>query len=437
MIFWAAFGVRVAIILVGRTYRLPVLMNHFSYGWEVGRIARSLVEGQGYANPFNGPSGPTAWIAPLYPLLMAAGFKFFGVYTKAAAAFVLICNSAFAAATAPAVYEIAARCFDAKGIARRGSRLVAPVAVWSAWIWALYPGVIQFATRWLWETSLSTFLFAWTLVFALRLRGVGEGESQRQARGWQWVVFGLIWGLVALSNPSLLLCLPVTIVWVVWPEVRSGRFRLRIFGGMVLAGAAFALVLAPWVVRNERALHAFVPTRSNMGVELYESTLQRNDAFPWGTTVPLWAGDPEFQEFVRMGEVGFAKMRQKEALERIHARPGIFVRHIVDRFFFFWDDTPSPTQHLVGEYLRRLQYSFLSLCGLLGLALMVRRRVEGAGLFALCFVLVPIPYYLVTVQARFRHPIEPLIAILGVFLFRSAGADSPDGSRTRREELHG
>ena len=57
----------------------------------------------------------------------------------------------------------------------------------------------------------------------------------------------------------------------------------------------------------------------------------------------------------------------------------------------------------------------------MGLVLMLRRRVEGAGLLALCFVLVPIPYYLVTVQARFRHPMEPLIVILGVYLFRSAG----------------
>jgi len=59
-------------------------------------------------------------------------------------------------------------------------------------------------------------------------------------------------------------------------------------------------------------------------------------------------------------------------------------------------------------------------CGLLGLGLMLRRRVEGAGLFAAVFVLLPVPYYLVTVQARFRHPLEPLIAILTVYLFQSA-----------------
>jgi len=46
--------------------------------------------------------------------------------------------------------------------------------------------------------------------------------------------------------------------------------------------------------------------------------------------------------------------------------------------------------------------------------------VEGAGLIALIFLLLPLPYYLVTVQPRFRHPMEPLIAVLAVVLFRSA-----------------
>jgi hypothetical protein len=422
VIFWVGFAVRVAWILIGRTYRFSAIMNHFEYGWEVGRIARSIVQGQGYANPFNGPSGPTAWLAPLYPLLTALGFKLFGVYSQGAAIFVEVCDSMFSAGTALAVYEIAARCFDARGIARRGSGGGMPVATWSAWLWALYPGAMQYAVRWIWEMSLSTFLLTWTLVVALRLRGVGEEEpevrSGKQAIGL-WAALGVLWGLVGLSNPSLLICLPAVMLWVAWPQLREFRLEHGTIVGASLTCVAFAAVMAAWVVRNERVMHAFIPTRSNLGVELYDSTLEQNDVFPWGSAMPLWPGDPVFQEYIRMGEVPFAKMRQKEALERIHARPAVFLRNARDRFLFFWDDTPHPTDRLIGEYFRRAQYSFMSLCGLMGLGWMLRRRVEGAGLFALCFLLVPIPYYLVTVQARFRYPLEPLIAILGVYLFRS------------------
>jgi hypothetical protein len=114
-------------------------------------------------------------------------------------------------------------------------------------------------------------------------------------------------------------------------------------------------------------------------------------------------------------------MRGEQGKARIAAKPLQIARWTVDRFFFFWDGTPHPPdRHPAQEFLRELSYSFLSLCGLLGLGLMVRQRVPGAGLFLVAFVLVPLPYYLVIVQPRFRHPLEPLVAVLGVFLFRSA-----------------
>jgi hypothetical protein len=418
-IFWVGLGLRLACIAIGHTYRIRVPMNHFGFGWEMGRIAQSLALGQGYANPFNGPSGPTAWTPPLYPLLMAASFKLFGIYTNAAAFFLLACNSVFSAAIAPAVYEIAARCFDAGGIARRSSKYAEPVALWSAWLWAVYPAALQYAIHWIWEMSLSTCLFTWALVLALRLRD-SEQETGNRKQAGTWAAFGLLWGLEALSNASLLLCLPVTMIWILWPQVRTPKTLLRPVAGAALACVVFAAVMAPWVVRNERVLHAFIPTRSNLGVELYASSLESHDAFPWGTAMPLWNGDPEFKRFVRLGEVEYARVRGNEAKARLRADPGLFWRYTRDRFLFFWDGTPHPPdRHPVQEYFRNLSYAFLSLCGLLGLGLALKRRVPGAWLMAWMFLLVPLPYYLVTVQARFRHPIEPLIAVLGVYLFRS------------------
>ncbi len=431
VIFWVGFGLRVLVVLVGHQYKIRTDQANFNFGFEAGRIARSLATGHGYANPFNGVSGPTAWLPPLFPLLLGGVFKVFGVYSRASGFVILTLNSLFSAAVAPAVYEIAARVFDAKGIARWGSKHAEPVALWSAWVWAVYPAALQYAIHWVWEMSLTAMLFAWVIVVALRLREVGGGPTHDDEavmngapgfHGWLWVWFGVLWGLIALSNASLLLCFPAMVVWVVWPELRAWRWsRLRLdLVGAVAACVVFGVVLTPWVVRNERVFHAFVPTRGNLGVELYESTLERNDGFPWGTTLPLWPGDPEFRRYVAMGEVRYSAMRGAEAKARILARPGWSARWTLDRFLFFWDGTPHPPdRHPVQEYLRQLSYCFISVCGLLGLALMLRRRVEGAGLFAAIFVLLPLPYYLVTVQPRFRHPMEPLIAVLAVYLFRS------------------
>jgi hypothetical protein len=419
IIFWVALGLRVAVILIGHTYKLRSEMDHFNFGFEAGRIARSLVLGQGYANPFNGPSGPTAWLPPIYPLIMAAAFKLFGIYTKGAAFAVLCVNSLFSAAIVPAVYEIAARVFDARGLARRASVKAQPVALWSAWMWAVYPAALQYAIHWFWEMSVSTCLFAWAIVLALRLREE-QGIGNREQGVGLWCGFGLLWGLVALANASLLIVLPAMVLWIVWPQLRVWRISARTWAGVVLMSFMFCAVLAPWVIRNERVMHAFIPTRSNLGVELYASTLESHDALPWGTALPVWVGDPEFKLFVQMGEIRFSAMRGEQAKARIKARPAQFWRWTLDRFLYFWDGTPHPVDNKpLQEFGRQLSYSFLSVCGLLGLALMLRRRVPGAGLFALVFALLPIPYYLVTVQARFRHPIEPLIAVLAVYLFRS------------------
>ena len=429
MIFWVGYALRVVVILVGHTYRIRTLQGNFDFGFEAGRIARSLVTGHGFGNPFNGLSGPTAWLPPVYPLLMAAAFKVFGVYTRGAALALMVVDSALSAAVAPAVYEIAARVFDARGIARRASTMAAPVAVWSAWMWAVYPAALQYAVHWIWEMSVTACLFSWAIVVALRIRGVGEKqevENRKQEVAWGLrFVLGVLWGVIALTNASLLFCLPAMMIWIMWPQLRKWRLGRGALVRPLLTCVAFAAVLAPWVMRNEQVMGAPVLTRDNFGVELYESTLERNQGYPWGTTVPLWTGDPEYKQYVRMGEIAFAKMRGEEAKARIKARPGRIAKWTLDRFLFFWDGTPHAANgHLANEYLRQLSYSFLSVCGLLGLGLMLWRKIEGAGLFALIFLLLPLPYYLVTVQPRFRHPLEPLIAVLAVFLFRSTEKDT-------------
>lgn len=443
-IFCTAFALRLAVILIGHTYRVRVDEQNFNFGFEAGRIARSLVTGHGYGNPFNGVSGPSAWLPPLFPLLMALAFKLFGVYSRGAAFFVMALDSLFSALIVPAIYEISTRCFDAYGLARRRAGIVAPVATWSAWLWAVYPAALQYAVHWLWEMSLSACLFSWALVFTLRLRGAGEltgahtaiaplgfaglDEPPPVSRLRLWAMLGLLWGCIALSNASLLLAFPACIVWVLWPVIRGarvGKWRAgrRPLAGAVLAVIAFATVLAPWVIRNQRTLHAFIPTRANLGVELWQSTHFYFYGIPWGGAMPLWPGDPEFQRYVRQGEVAYAAEKGVIARQRIRAHPGLFLRNAALRFQFFWFGVPHTTEKReISEFFRTLNYSFTGLAGLLGLALALRRRAEGAWLFLWCFALLPLPYYFVTVQARFRHPLEPLVALLAVYLFRSTQA---------------
>lgn len=423
-IFWTALGLRLAVILLGHTYRIRADDHHFDFGFEAGRIAESLATGHGYGNPFNGPSGPTAWLGPLYPLLLALIFRLFGVYTQGAALAILACNSLFSALIAPAVYEIAARSIDAYGFARRRSRLVSPVATWAAWFWALYPAFLQYAVHWVWEMSLSTCLFTWALVIALRLRRVGEIAVEPRKSYLLWLLFGLLWAEVDLSNPSLLVVFPFAMLWILWPHMRYKVLRAPLhfmINGALIAAAAFGIAVAPWVLRNDRALHAPVLTRSNFGVELWQSTHFYGYGLPWGAAMPLNRNDPEFRHYVAVGEIQYAAEKAAAGRARLAAHPLLFLRNSLFRFQFFWAGVPHPQdRHPFNEWVRILNYSVLSITGVLGVWLATKRRVIGGRLFAACFLFVPLLYYAVTVQARFRHPLEPLIAVLTIYLFRSA-----------------
>jgi hypothetical protein len=406
-VFWVGFAVRVLYMTLAHTYRIRPAEDHFQFGWEAGRIARALVTGYGYSDPFANAvlahTGPTAWLPPLYPLLLAGIFKVFGVFTLTSAWVLFAVQSAFSAATALATYEIAARCLNRR------------VALWSGWIWALYPAAMQYAVRWPWEMTITTALFSFVLVLALRMWGVG-GTSKSPVLRYQWVLFGLLWALIALSNSTLLIFLPVCGVWILMGTWRGMRSLL----GPALAAVVFLACIAPWTVRNRQVFHHFIPLRGNLGAELYMGNGPGANGLLMEYYHPFQ--DPrQLRLYAEMGEVRYVAMRGAAAKAIIAANPAHFAADVGRRVYFFWAGVPHPSDEAwYNEVGRTLNFAFISLAGLLGLGLALRNHVPAAGMFAWAFLLLPIPYYIVTVHARFRHPLEPLITVLGVYLFQSA-----------------
>ena len=420
LIFWTALALRILVITIGHTYRIRLFQDHFQFGWEMGRVARALATGYGYADPFVGHTGPTAWVPPLYPLLMAAVFKVAGVYSALSAWILLAINSVFSAAIVPAIYEIAARCYNRK------------VAIWSAWLWALYPAALQYAIHWVWEMSLTTMLFSFVLVLALRMRGIGEAEpppnpSDRGPHGQvfvrgvestsRWLLFGFLWGLIALSNSSLLLFLPACGLWILLGAPNKSSAVAR----ATLASIVCLAVIAPWIYRNWAVFHAFIPMRSNLGAEFYAGSGPGSNGFPFVATLPLVERDPETMHYKALGEIAWVREQGAKAKSYIAAHKAHFALITLKRIYFYWVSVPHPDERSPwGEFSRELNYCFLSITGCLGLLLSLKNRTPAAWLFAWAFVLLPLTYYFVTVNARFRHPLEPLIAILTVYLFQSA-----------------
>ncbi|MGC2499077.1 MAG: hypothetical protein WA374_15120, partial [Acidobacteriaceae bacterium] len=66
-LFWIGLLIRIAYMTLARTWHMRPYNHDFAFGYEMGRVARALVTGYGFADPFRGHTGPTAWVPPLYP----------------------------------------------------------------------------------------------------------------------------------------------------------------------------------------------------------------------------------------------------------------------------------------------------------------------------------------------------------------------------------
>jgi len=391
-----AFVLRIAWILIGHTYKFKTGDNNFGFGWEMGRIAVAIASGHGFSNPFGPPTGPTAWEPPLYPYLTAGVFTVFGIYTKASAFVLLTFNSACSALTCIPIFQIARRSFSRK------------VAIGSAWAWALLPNVMFWCTREIWETSLSALLLA--VIFWLTL-------TLEERDGWiPWLEFGALWGIAALNSTSLLSFLPAAGLWAWSRRAKRGKSSLP---GVVLASMIFFACIAPWLLRNDRTFGQFIFIRDNFGAELRLGNGNGANG-AWMEYLHPTQDIYAMRQYESMGELPYIAMRKREAVDFIRADYGRFVWLSLKRFVYFWAGAPKPTQPEWLGAAKNSLYLASSILTFWGLARALRQRRQGAWLFFWLMLSLPAIYYVVFAMPRYRHPIEPEMAILCVFVLTEA-----------------
>ena len=73
----AALLIRLVVMSFSYSNQLDPARDHWAFGFETGRVARSIASGQGFSSPYPEPTGPTALIPPVYVYLVAGVFKLF------------------------------------------------------------------------------------------------------------------------------------------------------------------------------------------------------------------------------------------------------------------------------------------------------------------------------------------------------------------------
>jgi len=426
-----SFVLQIAAIGAFHQYRWRSGDDNFEFGWEMGRVGRSIALGHGFSSPYDGNTGPTAWEPPLYPYLMGGVFKVFGIYSRGSAWVLLSINSFFATLTCIPIFLIARRTF--------GER----VAAWSAYAWALNPYVWYWSIHWLWDTTFTPLILACIFLLALDLAGVGNGSivpasaagiptSGKNGQKWGtrlWVLFGALFGVGALANPTMLAFLPFCGLWIWRQRYRRGR---RSFGGVVLSSIIFFAVLTPWLVRNYEAFGRFVFIRDDFGLQVRLGNWKGADGMLMAYLQPN-LNRLELEKFQSMGELAYSESCKREAFDWIRENPGRFAVISLKRFFYYWNGVPRATSSTAPVDFRTSAFLATSVLTLWGLARALRQKRPAAWLFAGLMLTYPTVYYFVFPHARYRHPIEPELLILIVFLLGEIKRQKAEGRSQNAE----
>jgi 4-amino-4-deoxy-L-arabinose transferase-like glycosyltransferase len=381
----------VALSLIGDQFSPE--RDNFSFGWETGRIARSIAMGEGFSSPLHGLTGPTAWTTPVYVYLLAAVFKVFGIYSLKSAVVMLSLNSIFSALTCLTIFFIAQKSFGRV------------IAIRAGWVWALFPYAINFAACRVWGDCLNTLLFSLLFLLAMNLEDATGVKT--------WVRFGLLAGLATLA------CQPVLLVVLLLIARICYRLRKRGNPWALRAGLAtlmILLVVSPWFVRNYRTFDRFIPFRSTFWL-----VMRASNTGDLSDIVPDWAhpatSKTEMEEYRRLGELKYMDSKRQQTLKYISTYPDAFISLTVRRFICIWTGFWSLQLFLADPKMavHVLITSILTIFMLIGLLKAWRSDKTMAIPYLITLLCFPMVYYISHPHAEYRHPIDTLIVALAVY----------------------
>ena len=222
----------------------------FGQASELGCLAQSIVSGHGLASPFGGFTGPSAFLAPGYPLLVALAFRLCGAYSTQAATLLIGLQILFGVGTVVTLMFVARKLF--------GCRIANIAGI----ICAIHPLLICLPAMF-WETSLSMLSMIAALALAVFC------VDRRSKKHWFWM--GVVCAVATLVNPALSLTFGGILAWTAW--VSRGKSQHL----PLLTAAVWLLLFAAWPIRNAITMERFIPLRSNLGYELWQGNRPGSD----------------------------------------------------------------------------------------------------------------------------------------------------------------
>ena len=333
-----------------------------------------------------------------------------------------------------------------------GRRLGGPaVGVVGALLAAIYPAFIDNS-----EQFVSEPIAAFTLSGAV-LAMFWAADTGRTT--WAWLLPGALLGATALTRPEYLM-FAVLLGLVVVVKVARGRGVRVGLASAALFGAAFALVLVPWTVRNYVVLDRFVPVTTGGGKALFVATYLPGDGRQLRVKRELIrrfegrqeitdreVADTQMKDLLDKvarkypdleRDAALAKIGRENFRKYVTERPGAYARMVATKMWNVWRRGSGPTMRAGGWIA--FHYAMLALA-VVGLAVLAwRRRWEALVLATLIGGITVLGGLLLAVPRR-NVPLMPLVLTLAaagaVWLVLTAGGWLTERRRSRRHAPEG
>jgi hypothetical protein len=295
--------------------------------WHAGRqaqlpleplsVATSLASGEGFANPFWQPSGPTAWITPAIPLIFA-GTIILSKWLAIQGFYLIVGFNLFAVGAT--VYLILRFCIPHWSTAPR---------------LAFCAGFLGYC---LLDGNVLTYPGALTAAeTALLLAGLASLWRQPgNFAALLMVFFGD--ALLCMTHPGLALggvAAAGVLGLLIW-RAPAGRSVGFLRSGAVAAVAAVLVGAGPWAIRNRLVFQQWIPAKSNGYFELVLAHEQTDDGVL--TEASILSGNPStnlrvFREYQRLGEKAFLEGYRHRALRIVTGDTGRYLLYSRNRLF--------------------------------------------------------------------------------------------------------
>lgn len=400
LIFFSALGIRISVVL-------GYAFGFFNGGLKGGdtilylQIARNLLGENGFAVE----NGPTAFVAPVYPMFLAACIYIFGENPL----YISIVQSILSSLVCVIVYKIATTVFEDSKIAFLAGIIA-----------AVYFELVLWSNAQLLTEPLYVFFFAISILLLVR--------ALNKTTYLYFAASGAVFALAALTRPTAIgIVFGISIILLV-----SSFFRSRIkWKHSLLFFAMFLTIMLPWGIRNYLVFDSFTISSLEGGHVLWLGNNSQYDLYEHpdfakfgGYTVMFKVDKKLAGKLANHSSVEQNTIFANAALSHIKSNPLAFMKRAFHKNWNMWRPNFSQSSWRNG-LISYTFYPTILLTSLLGMFLAWQKQREKLfeklsspiGLLISIFLMHLAIHSIITGEIRFRVPLWVILIPFSAYTF--------------------